>query len=218
MGTWAERWRQACWHAGSYNVGRSTYHSSRRRNSSAACTSYCGVPQGGSTLELLEASLSGSHSRAWCPISAVCIWNRWTSQIIQTHQGAKQPRWRWTPSHRMIKRYHTEQEKTDIKHNDVLDKVAKLVAKLPLPEAPQGAVDSITICNGVTPTPAKKWIIAGIHWMSWLQLRGTRRMTWITWLWGNVHWQGTGAPWERGKEKCPLCGGTHGTTVHNHLI
>ena len=49
-------------------------------------------------------------------------------------------------------------------------------------------MDSITICNGVTPTPAKKWIIeyrnevkwAGTHWMSWLPLRGTRRMTWIT--------------------------------------
>ena len=115
-------------------------------------------------------------------------------QIIQTHQGAKQLRWRWIPSHRVIKRYHTEHEKKDIKHNDVVDKLAKLAAKPPLPEAPQGTVDSITICNGVTPTPAKKWIIeyrngvkwAGTHWMSWLPLRGTRRMTWITWRWGNV--------------------------------
>ena len=28
-------------------------------------------------------------------------------QIIETHQGAKQLRWRWIPSHRVIKRYHT---------------------------------------------------------------------------------------------------------------
>ena len=107
-----------------------------------------------------------------------------------------------------------------------MDRLAKLAAKLPLPEAPLGTVDSITICNGVTPTAAKKWIIeyrnkvkwVGTHWTSWLPIRGTRRMTWITWLWGNVRWQGTGAPWERGKEKCPLCGCTHGTTVHNRLI
>ena len=147
-------------------------------------------------------------------------------QMIQTHQGAKQLQWRWIPSHRVIKRYHTDQEKKDIKHNDVVDRLAKSVAKLPLPEEPLGTVDSITICNGVTPTPAKKWIIeyrnevkwGGTHWMSWLPLRGSRRMTWITWLWGNVRWQGIGAPWERGKEKCPLCGCIHGTTVHNRLI
>ena len=59
----------------------------------------------------------------------------------------------------MIKRYHTEEEKKDIKHNDVVDRLAKLAAKLPSLEAPLGTVDSITICNGVTPTPAKKWII-----------------------------------------------------------
>ena len=147
-------------------------------------------------------------------------------QIIQTHQGAKQLQWRWIPSHRVIKRYHTDQEKKDIKHNDVVDRLAKSAAKLPLPEAPLGTVDSNAICNGVTPTPAKKWIIeyrnevkwGGTHWMSWLPLRGSRRMTWITWLWGNVRWQGTGAPWERGKEKCPLCRCIHGTTVHNRLI
>ena len=35
---------------------------------------------------------------------------------------------------------------------------------------------------------------------------------------GQRCWQGTGAPWERCKKKCPLCGCTHGTTVHNRLI
>ena len=147
-------------------------------------------------------------------------------RVIETHQRNKQLRWRWIPSHRVIKRYHTEKEKKDIRHNDVVDRLAKLAAKLPLPEAPLGTVDSINICNGVTPTPAKKWIIeyrnevrwARTHWTSWLPIRGTRRMTWITWLWGNVRWQGTGAPWERCKKECPLCGCTHGTTIHNRLI
>ena len=54
-------------------------------------------------------------------------------QIIETHQAAKQLRWRWIPSHKVIKRYHTEKEKKDIKHNDVVDRLAKLAAKLPLP-------------------------------------------------------------------------------------
>ena len=147
-------------------------------------------------------------------------------RIIETHQRNKQLQWRWIPSHRVIKRYHTEKEKKDIRHNDAVDRLAKLAAKLPLPEAPLGTVDNINICNGVTPTPAKKWIIeyqnevkwAGTHWTSWLPIRGTRRMTWITWLWGNVRWQGTGAPWERCKKKCHLCGCTHGTTVHHRLI
>ena len=56
-------------------------------------------------------------------------------QIIETHQGAKQLRWRWIPSHRVIKRCHAEKKK-DIKHNDVVDRLPKLAAKLPLPEAP----------------------------------------------------------------------------------
>ena len=126
----------------------------------------------------------------------------------------------------MIKRYPTEKEEKDIKHNDVVDRLAKVAAKLPFSKAPLGTMDNITICNGVTPTPAKKWIIeypnqvkwVGTHWMSCLPIRGTRRMTWTTWLWGNIRWQGTCAPWERCKKKCPLCGCTHGTTVHNRLI
>ena len=53
--------------------------------------------------------------------------------------------------------------------------------------------------------------------MSWLPLKGTRHMTWITWLWSNVRWQGTSAPWDKGQTKCILCGQTHGKTVHNKL-
>ena len=83
----------------------------------------------------------------------------------------------------MIKRYHTEKEKKDIKHNDVMHRLAKLAAKLPLLEAPLGIVDSITICNGVTPTLAKKWIIeyrnevkwVGTHWTSWLPKKGDKK-------------------------------------------
>ena len=146
-------------------------------------------------------------------------------RIIEKHQRAKQLRWRWIPSHRVIKQYHTQKEKKDIKHNDVVHRLTKLAAKVPLLEAHLGTVDSITICNGFTPTPAKKWIIeyrnevkwVGTHRTSWLPIRGTRRMTRTTWLWGKVRRQGTSAPWERCKKKCPLCGCTHGTTVHHRL-
>ena len=56
-------------------------------------------------------------------------------RVIETHQRDKQLRSRWIPSHRVIKRYHTEKEKEDIRHNDIVDRLAKLAAKLPLPEA-----------------------------------------------------------------------------------
>ena len=70
-------------------------------------------------------------------------WDVDMRQIIQTHQGAKQLRWRWVPSQRVIKRYHTDQEKKDIKHNDAVDRLAKSAAKLPLPEAPLGTMDAL---------------------------------------------------------------------------
>ena len=34
-------------------------------------------------------------------------------QIIETHHGTKQLRWRWMPSYRVIKWYHTDKEKKD---------------------------------------------------------------------------------------------------------
>ena len=43
-------------------------------------------------------------------------------------------------------------------------------------------------------------------------------MLWLKRLWGQVRWDGTGAPWERAAPKCPLCPLHHGTTVHNRLI
>ena len=135
-------------------------------------------------------------------------------KVIKVHQAEKRLRLQWIPFHRTIKHYHTAQENRDIECNDAVDKLAKTATQLPLRESPEGGVDSIMICNGVAPTPAKKWIMeyrheatwGGTHWMSRLPLKGTQRVTWITWLWGNVRWQGIGPPWEKGQAKCPPCG------------
>ena len=51
-----------CWREESYNAGPSTYHSSRRRNSSAACTSYCAAPDG---WESLCIAGRGSQRQSW---------------------------------------------------------------------------------------------------------------------------------------------------------
>ena len=87
------------------------------------------------------------------------------------HQAKKQLRWRWTPSLRIIKHYHTAEEKKDIQHNDAVDKLAKVASQLPLPEALEGGMECITICNRHAHT-AKKWIMeyrhestrGGTHW------------------------------------------------------
>ena len=46
-------------------------------------------------------------------------------------------------------------------------------------------------------------------------MRGDRRMLCVEWLWGEIRWDGMGAPWDHTTPKCPL---HHGTTVHKHLI
>ena len=43
-------------------------------------------------------------------------------------------------------------------------------------------------------------------------------MLWVKWLWGQVRWDGTGAPWDHTTPKCPLCPLHHGDTVHKRLI
>ena len=97
---------------------------------------------------------------------------------------------------------------------------------LPLPQYTPTHLGDIAIHDGPASIPAKKWIIErrhydlflGTHWVSWLPLKGTRRMTWVKWLWGNERWDGCGAPWVHNVVKCPLCNTKHGTTLHKRLI
>ena len=42
-------------------------------------------------------------------------------------------------------------------------------------------------------------------------------MLWLTWLWGNVRWEGCGPPWDKNPKQCALCGQWHGTTPHQRL-
>ena len=62
-------------------------------------------------------------------------------------------------------------------------------ASLPLPDNTPIHPGDIAVDWGPAPTPAKKWVIerrhydlfSGTHWVSWLPLKGTRRMTWVKW-------------------------------------
>ena len=76
-------------------------------------------------------------------------------------------------------------------------------------------------------TLAKKWVLQrrrtfgfpGVHWVSWLPLKGTRRMLWLGWLWGNVRWEGCPPPpREKTTSLCPLCNTCHGSTAQLRLI
>ena len=87
--------------------------------------------------------------------------------LVEGHQVAKQLRWQWIPSHRIIRPHHTKEEKKDLRCNDALDKPAKAATQLPLPEPPKGGVDSVLICNTAAPTPAKKWIMGYRHEATW---------------------------------------------------
>ena len=44
-----------------------------------------------------------------------------------------------------------------------------------------------------------------------------RRNAWTPWLWGQVRWWGTRAPWERTPTLCSQCGQQHGASVQSRL-
>ena len=100
---------------------------------------------------------------------------------------------RWVPSHRDIAKAKTKEERTEIKRNDEVDRLAKMATGLPLPEYTPTHPGDIAVNGGPAPTQAKKWVIerrhydlfSGTHLVSWLPLKGTCQMTWIQWLWGN---------------------------------
>ena len=135
---------------------------------------------------------------------------------------------RWVPSHRYTAKAKAKEERTDIRRNDEGDGLAKMATGLPLLEYTPTHLGDIAVngVNGPAPTPAKKWVIerrhydsfSGTHWVSWLPLKGTRRMTWVKWLWGNERWDGCGAPWDHNVVKCPTCSTKHGTPGHKRPI
>ena len=53
--------------------------------------------------------------------------------------------------------------------------------------------------------------------MNWLPMKHYRRNAWTPWLWGQVRWWRTGAPWERSPTLCSNCGQQHGASVQSRL-
>ena len=100
---------------------------------------------------------------------------------------------RWIPSQRTVQRYHTTQNREDIKYNNQADQLAKAAAMLPPPDTPQTTLADITICGVIAPTPCKKWILHhritrmfhGAHWVPCFPMKGSTRIIRTTWLWKN---------------------------------
>ena len=132
---------------------------------------------------------------------------------------------RWIPGHRTTSAARDAQELDDIHRNNEVDRLAKLATTLPLPLHTPETPPSISVGGTEAPTPASKWIAAirpytgyeGLHWTTWLSLRGVCHHMWIQWVWGNVRWSGCSPPWERCKVLCPLCSKWHRGTTHARL-
>ena len=87
---------------------------------------------------------------------------------------------RWVPGHRDIAKAKTKEERTEIKRNDEADRPAKMATGLPL----HGYTTTHPGYIAVNGSLAKNWIIerrhnlfSRTHWVSWLPLKGTSRMT-----------------------------------------
>ena len=133
---------------------------------------------------------------------------------------------RWIPGHREEAQATSPADQQDIKRNNEMDLLAKHGTRLPLEEVAPEQPHSIVLAGAEAPTPAKKWINTfrrygkwtGCHWTTWLPMRGTRRMLWLQWLWGNIRWEGCAAPWDKSRADCSVCSDMHGQTVHKRLI
>ena len=107
-------------------------------------------------------------------------------------------------SHRFETEARNTREREQIWRHGEVDLPAKMATRLPVPDYDAQRPEDIVICGGPTPTPARKWILQwrgvatfdGARWVSWLPMRGDRRMLWVKWLWGQVRWDGTGTPWD----------------------
>ena len=132
----------------------------------------------------------------------------------------------WIPSHRVETEARNAHAREQIRRNGAVDLLAKMATRLPVPDYDPRRPEDIAMCGGPAPTPAQKWILQrrgvvtfdGAHGVFRLPMRRDRRMLWVKWLWGQVRWDGIGAPWDHTSPKCPICPLHHGTTVHKHLI
>jgi hypothetical protein len=148
---------------------------------------------------------------------------------LRSHLNAlvkeKQLTVQWIPSHQVSTDAHLPGEKESIQQNNRVDLLAKKAAHLPVQQYTPTELEDLEISGGPAPTPARKWILlhrrfgtwSGTHWLTWLPLRGQRRMLWLQWLWGNVRWEGCAAPWCKERAPCSICGTTHSKTVHARL-
>ena len=106
---------------------------------------------------------------------------------VATLLRGKQITVRWIPGHRTASAARDAQELDDIHRNNEVDRLAKLATTLPLPLHTPQTPPSISVGGTQAPTPASKWIAAvrpyakyeGVHWTTWLPLRGVRRHMWI---------------------------------------
>ena len=96
----------------------------------------------------------------------------------------------WIASHRLESEARNAQEREQIWRNREVDLLAKMATSLLVPDYDPQHPEDIAICGGPTPTPSRKWILErrrvatfdGAHWVSWLPMRGDRRMLWVKWL------------------------------------
>ena len=109
----------------------------------------------------------------------------------------------WIPSHRQESEAKSAQE---LRANLALwggGLARQDVHMVAVPGLRSHLPEDIAVCGGPTPTPARKWILQrgcvatfdSAHWASSLPMWGEQRLLWVKWLWGQVHWDGTGAPW-----------------------
>ena len=131
---------------------------------------------------------------------------------------------RWTPGHRTLEQATTYNDYKDIQGNNHSDVLANMGDNLPM-DSQQPQPHDIVLIGQIMPTPAKAWIMQvrrqkhtpEVHWVSWLPMKHYRRNAWTPWLWGQVRWWGTGAPWERLPALCAKCGQQHEASVQSRL-
>ena len=131
---------------------------------------------------------------------------------------------RWTPGHRTLEQATTYSDYKDIQGNNHSDVLANMGDNPPM-DSQQPQPHDIVIIGQIMPTPAKAWIMQvrrqkhtpEVHWVSWPPMKHYRRNAWTPWLWGQVRWWGTGAPWERSPTLCSKCGQHHGASVQSRL-
>ena len=131
---------------------------------------------------------------------------------------------RWTPGHCTLEQATTYSDDTDIQGNNHSDVLAGMSDNLPM-DSQQPQPHDIVLIGQIMPTPAKAWIMQvrrqkhtpEVHRVSWLPMKHYRRNAWTPWLWGQVRWWGTGAPWEWSPALCANFGQQHGASVQSRL-